>query len=442
MSSAGEGSGRERRRLAAEARLLRQDRRAFLRMATTAGAGLLLPACRRDESTAAAPTPGPSASPAPSAAAPQPAPAPALPAAPEMATFPEKRALILHTDRPPNLESPLRYLREDLTPNDAFFVRWHLADIPTSVDPATFRLKLGGHVERELSLSLDDLKKRFKPASVVAVNQCSGNSRSHFSPRVPGGQWGHGAVGNARWTGVRLKDLLDKAGVKPGAVEVTFDGLDRGVLPATPDFVKSLPFERAGDGEVMVAYEMNGEPLPMLNGFPLRLVVPGWFATYWVKALGEIAVLADSFHGYWMDKGYRVPKNAAMQESPGDLAKETVPITRMVVRSLLVRPEPGEQVPAGAPYEIEGVAFDGGSGIKRVEVSTDGGKTWADAALGPDLGKYSWRRFRHSWKPVHGPQTVMARATSNAGETQPDAPGWNRSGYARNLIEPVHVTVG
>ncbi|UQA57286.1 molybdopterin-dependent oxidoreductase [Polyangium aurulentum] len=417
----------------------RLGRRAFLGLAAGAGAGLLLPACRRDES-APRPSPSPSASQAHAAPAPQPT-APA-PAAPEMVAFPEKRELLLLTDRPPNLESPLAYFREDLTPNDAFFVRWHLADIPTSVDPATFRLKIGGHLESELSLSLDELKKGFTPVSVVAVCQCSGNSRKLSSPPVPGGQWGHGAVGNARWTGVRLKDLLKKAKVKPGAVEVSFDGLDRGVLPATPDFVKTLPFDRANDGEVLVAYEMNGEPLPMLNGFPLRLVVPGWFATYWVKALSEIAVLNESFHGFWMDKGYRVPKNAAMAETPGELAKETVPITRMVVRSLLVRPEPGETVPAGAPYEIEGVAFDAGSGIKRVEVSTDGGKTWGEAKLGADLGKYSWRRFRYAWKPSGGRYTVMTRATSNAGETQPATAGWNRSGYARNMIEPVDVTVG
>lgn len=417
-----------------------QDRRAFLRFWAGAGAGLLLPACRRDE-TSAGPNPHPLPSQAPSAAPSAAAPTIAPAAVTEMATFPEKRALILHTDRPPNLESPLAYLREDLTPNDAFFVRWHLADVPTRVDPETYRLKLGGHVEKELSLSLDELKKSFAPVTVVAVNQCSGNSRSRFEPRVPGGQWGNGAVGNARWTGVRLKDLLQKAKVKPGAVEVSFDGLDRGVLPATPDFIKTLPFARANDGEVLVAYEMNGEPLPMLNGFPLRLVVPGWFATYWVKALSEIAVLNESFHGYWMEKGYRVPKNAAMAEAPGELAKETVPITKMVVRSLLVRPEPGEKVSAGAPYEIEGVAFDGGAGIKRVEVSTDGGQTWSEAKLGPDLGKYSWRRFRLPWKPAGGQYKVMARATSGAGETQPDAPIWNRSGYARNSIESLDVTV-
>jgi DMSO/TMAO reductase YedYZ molybdopterin-dependent catalytic subunit len=223
----------------------------------------------------------------------------------DLVRFPEKTDLILLTDRPPQLETPLSYFHEDLTPNEAFFVRWHLANIPTKVSPDTFELSVSGHVDNELSLSLDDLHKQFEPVSVVAVNQCSGNSRKFFSPRVPGGQWGNGAMGNARWTGVRLSDLLKKAAVKAGAVEVSFAGLDRPPQPSVPSFVKSLAFDRANDGEVLVAYEMNGKPLPMLNGYPLRLVVPGWFATYWVKSLSEITVLKEKFHGFWMDKAYR-----------------------------------------------------------------------------------------------------------------------------------------
>ena len=235
-------------------------------------------------------------------------------AGPELLQLPEKVPLLMLTTRPPNFETPLRYFREDFTPNEAFYVRWHLAVVPTRVDAAAFRLTLAGHVERPLSLSLEDLRKSFEPVSVAAVNQCSGNSRSLYQPRMPGVQWGSGAMGNARWTGVRLKDLLAKAGVKAGAVDVSFNGLDAPVLPAakdfagTPDFVKSLSVDHAGDGEVMVAYEMNGNPLPMLNGFPLRLVVPGWYATYWVKALSEITVLDKPFDGFWMAKAYRVPK--------------------------------------------------------------------------------------------------------------------------------------
>jgi DMSO/TMAO reductase YedYZ molybdopterin-dependent catalytic subunit len=356
-----------------------------------------------------------------------------------MAKFPEKADMILLTDRPPQLETPLRYFRQDLTPNDAFFVRWHLGIVPTTIDPATFRLSLGGHVEQSLSLSVDELKKNFEPISYVAVAQCSGNSRSLYEPRVLGGQWGNGAVGNAKWTGVRLKDLLAKAKVKAGAVDVSFNGLDMGPMPTVPDFVKSLSFDHANDGEVMVAYAMNDEALPMLNGYPLRLIVPGWYATYWVKSLAEINVLPTKFKGFWMDKAYRVPNNPNAQESPTDLAKETVPISTMTVRSLIVLPEPNAKVKAGQPYELQGVAMDGGKGIAKVEVSTDGGKTWGEAKLDKDLGKYSWRRWRLAWTPQAGQHRVMARATNAAGETQTQQQ-WNRSGYARNVVESVDVT--
>lgn len=359
----------------------------------------------------------------------------------EMVKFPEKTDLILLTDRPPNLEMPAKYFREDLTPNEAFFVRWHLANIPTSVDPATFRLTVGGHVDKPLSLSLEELKKDFEAVSTVAVCQCSGNSRSLYEPRVNGGQWGNGAVGNAKWTGVRLSDLLKRAGVKAGAVDVSVRGLDRAPMPTTPDFVKSLAYEKANDPEVMVAYAMNDAELPMLNGYPLRLVVPGWYATYWIKALSEIMVLPQKFKGFWMDKGYRVPNNADCQESPTDLAKETVPISRMTVRSLFAAPEAGERVAAGKAYEVQGVAMDSGKGISKVEVSADGGKTWAEAKLDKDLGKYSWRRWRYAWTPAGaGRHRLMVRATNAAGEGQ-TAAQWNRSGYARNVVESVEVTV-
>ena len=358
----------------------------------------------------------------------------------ELARYPEKTDLILLTDRPPQLETPLKYFRSDLTANDAMFVRWHLSGIPTSVDMGTFRLNIKGHVQLPLSLSMEDLKK-LEPVSVVAVNQCSGNSRSFFQPRVPGGQWQNGAVGNARFTGVRLKDLLAQAGVKSGAVDVSFQGLDRPVLPATPAFIKSLEFEHANDGEVMVAYAMNNEPLPMLNGFPLALIVPGWFATYWVKALNDITVLNEKFHGFWMDKAYRVPNNPEYEESPQELAKDTVPISKLLLRSFFVKPEPDEQVAAASPSVIEGVALDDGTGIKEVEVSVDGGKTWANAELGDSLGKYSWRRWRMNWTPVAGRASLQVRATNNAGKTQPTTQNWNRSGYARNVVEVLEVTV-
>jgi sulfite dehydrogenase len=367
------------------------------------------------------------------------------PASQTMVKFPEKSELILLTDRPPNLEMPASGFVHDLTPNEGFFVRWHLAAVPTTIDLKQFRLAIKGHVESALNFSIDDLRKQFEPVSYVAVNQCSGNSRALFTPRVPGGQWGNGAVGNAKWIGVRLKDLLDKAKVKPGAVDVTFQGLDRPPLPTIANYVKSLPVAKASEADIILAYEMNGKEMPMLNGFPLRLIVPGWYGTYWVKALNEIEVTAKPFEGFWMAKTYRVTKNPDRLETPDNLAKDMEPISTLTVRSLFVKPEPGERIAldvAGGKYEVQGLAMDSGKGIKKVEVSVDKGKTWDQAKLDPDLGKYSWRRWRFNWQPQFGgPHMLMARATNEAGETQ-TIHQWNRSGYARNEIESVDVTVG
>ena len=363
------------------------------------------------------------------------------PDGPRMVRFPEKRELILQTDRAPQLETPLHYFRQDLTPNEAFFVRWHLAGIPTQVDTRSFQLQIDGHVRRPLSLSLDDLRRRFEPVSVIAIAQCSGNSRSLFAPRVSGAQWKHGAMGNALWTGVRLRDLLDYAGVRTGAIDVSFDGLDEPPLASIPDMVKSLAVDHAREADVMVAYEMNGEPLPMLNGFPLRLIVPGWYATYWIKALCRVTVLNRAFDGYWMAKAYRVPNNAEGTETPDHPAADTVPINRFTVRSIFVRPEPDEQVAVGRAYEVEGVAFDYGAGIRRVEVSLDNGARWTEASLDPELGKHSFRRWKYRWSPsAGGPHRLMVRATNNDGAGQLTH-HWNRGGYLRCVVEDVQVNV-
>ncbi|MCC7340555.1 MAG: molybdopterin-dependent oxidoreductase [Bryobacterales bacterium] len=356
-------------------------------------------------------------------------------------SFPDKDPLYLLTDRPPQLETPIRYFKEDLTPNRAFYVRWHLANLPKAVDLNEFRLRVGGHVANPMAFSVDDLRKKFEPVSYVALNQCSGNSRSFFEPHIPGGQWGHGAMGNARWTGVRLRDLLDAAKLKTGALDVTVQGLDTATMPGTPAYVKSLDVERARDGEVMVAYEMNGEPLPMLNGFPLRLVVPGWYATYWMKALSEIQVLPARFDGFWMKKAYLIPNDARGEESPDALAANRVPISKMAVHSIFVSPALGEELKRGASVPLEGLANDGGAGIRQVEVSTDGGQQWVQAKLDPSLGRYSWRRWKLDWTPATaGIHRLMVRATNEDGETQVEK-YWNRSGYMRQVIESLDVKV-
>ena len=233
-------------------------------------------------------------------------------------TFPGKRPLIGLTSRPPQLETPMAVFGEGLiTPNDAFFVRYHLSDLPLTIDPEAFRLEVKGHVARPLSLSLAELKA-LGSTEVVAVHQCSGNGRGFFEPRVAGGQAGNGLMGNARWQGVALSKVLEKAGVQAGAVQVSFNGLDGPVADGTPDFAKALDLDHARDGEVMLAWGMNGEDLPFLNGYPLRLVVPGYYGTYWVKHLNEITVLDKPLANFWMATAYRVIDNDCHCMVPGD----------------------------------------------------------------------------------------------------------------------------
>ena len=358
--------------------------------------------------------------------------------------YPEKTDLILLTSRPPQLETPMKYFDRAITPNDAFFVRYHVFPVPTSVDLATWRLRVHGRVDRPLELSMEDLQTKFAPARVVAVNQCSGNSRGRFAPRVLGGQWGDGAMGNAEWVGARMRDILAMAGVRQGGVQVTFDGLDKPAFPTVPDFVKSLDVARiAEDPDVIVAYRMNGRPLPMLNGFPARLVVPGWYATYWVKNLSEIEVIDHVFEKFWMKPGYRIPDTPCGCVEPGTAPARTVPITRMTVRSFIAAPASGARVGVGQPVAIRGIAFDSGFGIAEVQLSVDGGTTWRRAQLGPDLGRYSFREWSIKWQPDHpGTHRLMVRAVNTIGESQGSEPLWNPAGYLRNVIEYIEVQVG
>ncbi len=359
-----------------------------------------------------------------------------------MARFPEKTDLYLLTNRPPQLETPFSYFSELITPNEALFVRWHLSDIPTSVDLAQWRLTISGNTDKELQLSMDDLRTKFDMVNYTAVIQCSGNSRSLFDPRVPGGQWKNGAMGNVTWTGARLKDVLNAAGIKAGSVEVSFDGLDKGPLPSVPDFVKSLPVDKALEEDIMIAYEMNGRPLTMLNGFPARLIVPGWFATYWVKSLSAISVLPSKFDGFWMKSAYRIPDDPCACVPPGSAPKKTVPINRLDTRSFIVKPADGTMLRANRPVELMGIAFSGGYGIRSVTVSTDQGRTWSEADLGKDLGKYAWRQWTAPWHPKKpGKYTLMVRATNGIGESQPSDALWNPAGFMRNNIEKIEVMV-
>ena len=353
--------------------------------------------------------------------------------------YPQKRPMIGLTSRPPQLETPFSVFNDGvITPNDAFFVRYHLAGIPLQIDPAKHTIQIGGLVDKPLTLTMADLK-RMPSAEIVAVNQCSGNSRGFSEPRVGGGQLGNGAMGNARWRGVPLKAVLALAGLQNSAKQVVFNGLDTAVLEKTPDFVKALEIAHANDGEVMLAYQMNGQDLPLLNGFPVRLVVPGYYGTYWIKHLSHITVIDTVFDGFWMKSAYRIPDNDCAFVEPGTAPKVTVPIGRFNVRSFITSLADGGKVKAGA-QTLKGIAFDGGTGIERVDVSADDGRTWTPARLGTDLGKYSFREWTHRVQLEAGSHRLKVRAISEGGKSQLDTAPWNPSGYMRNVIETYNVT--
>jgi DMSO/TMAO reductase YedYZ molybdopterin-dependent catalytic subunit len=357
----------------------------------------------------------------------------------ELVAFPQKRPLILLTSRPPQLETPFAVFNESvITPNDAFFVRYHWSGIPTSIDPAAYRLHVGGNVNTPLELSLAELKQ-MGGAEIVAVNQCSGNSRGFSNPRVGGGQLGNGAMGNARWTGVPLKTVLERAGLKAGSVQVTFNGMDMPPVAGGPDFVKALDVDHALDGEVMLAWQMNGADLPVLNGYPVRLIVPGYYGTYWVKHLNDIAVTDKPFDGFWMSTAYRIPDNACACIAPGTTPTKTTPIKRFDVRSFITSLADGAQVKAGRDFVVKGIAFDGGYGITEVALSADGGRTWREAQLGQDLGKYSFREWTAKMRLPKGQHELKVRAVNRVGQSQPMTPLWNPPGYMRNVVETTRV---
>ncbi|WP_310474908.1 molybdopterin-dependent oxidoreductase [Sandarakinorhabdus sp.] len=360
---------------------------------------------------------------------------------PSTRAFPQKGEMILQRSSPPLLETPISVFDvHDFTPNDHFFVRWHYP-FPTEIDPAKHRLRVGGHVGKPLSLSLADLAKLPRVA-IAAVNQCAGNGRGLFAPRMAGAQWGNGAMGNALWEGVRLKDVLALAGVKAGAVAVRCGGLDAPVVETAPDYEKSLPLDHALSDDVLIAWGMNGTALPLLNGFPLRLVVPGWYSTYWVKMLDSITVLDTADAGFWMAKAYLQPANALADIAPGGPAGPRAPVSVMRPRAIITNIADGAKLPPRSFTPVQGVALGGDHGVNTVELSADGGRNWVPAQLGPDHGRYSFRRFRGALALGPGKQIILARATNAAGVSQPLNQNWNPSGYNRAGVDPVRVEIG
>jgi DMSO/TMAO reductase YedYZ molybdopterin-dependent catalytic subunit len=362
---------------------------------------------------------------------------------------PGKVPLILLTDRPVQLETQRHYFQTAFTPNEAFYVRWHLDSIPNAVDLKKWKLRIEGKVAKPQAWSLSELMQKFKPVSLAAVNQCSGNSRSRLQPRVPGGQWGNGAMGNAVWTGVRLRELLEVAGVSSGAVQVQFQGLETGQGPkglGSNAFLKSLDITHPVLDECLVAYLMNNDPLPMLNGFPVRLVVPGFFAVYWMKCLTWIRILDAPDDNFWMKTGYRVPDTPRGNTTPEEIKAgkvKTIPIERMPVRSFLISPDGSSKIPAGMSVTLRGIAFSGFGRVSSVEISDDGGKTWRSAKLGEDHGTYSFRTWEAPWTAESpGKHTLAVRATDEKGNTQTDESVWNPGGYLWNRIERQEIVVG
>jgi DMSO/TMAO reductase YedYZ molybdopterin-dependent catalytic subunit len=401
------------------------SRRHLLQSAGAAGAAALLPSIARAQSAATMLTPGVPSDIASYAV---------------MGKLPGKQPLIQLADRPPNYEAPLEYFRTPITPNDKFFVRYHLADIP-DVKVETYKIKIDGDgATNSFELTLDDLKK-MPAVEIAAVNQCSGNRRGLSTPHVPGVEWGYGAMGCAKWKGVKLKDVLAKAGIKKECIEIGLNGADGPVFDKTPDFIKSIPLWRAMDESTLIAYEMNGEPLPHFNGFPARLVVPGWTGTYWTKHLIHLDARTTPQGGFWMKPAYRIP----VGEFPVRdrfLTQEdatSTPITEIVVNSLITSHRDGAKVKAGK-VTVSGIAWDGGYGIRTVEVSTDGGKTWASAKLGEDFGKFAFRPWSFDVTARRGKTTVMANAINVIGQTQVSKLLFNGAGYHNNVMQSITLS--
>ncbi|BAF72427.1 molybdopterin-dependent oxidoreductase [Sulfurovum sp. NBC37-1] len=358
--------------------------------------------------------------------------------------LPQKRPLITYSDRPPLLETPREVFANAITPNDLFFVRWHMPMIPTYINPHYFSISIDGEVKKPTKVSLKSLKTEFEAVEITSVLQCGGNSRSAFHPTPGGIQWGPGAMGCAKWKGARLKDVLAKAGLKPNAAWIKFNGLEKPVYSKTDRFVRALELSKIHD-DIIIAYEMNGEELPYLNGFPVRLILPGFYSDSWIKMLSNITVTDTKPPLHFMDHAYRIPDNNCECETPDHLAEKTKPIEEMNVNALIGYPVNGTKVRKDAELIVRGVAFDGGHGIARVEISTDGGTGWQAASLDDGKqGKYAYRTFTYRLTPDRtGSLSIMARATNTKGETQPFAHEvkWNRGGYKYNGIDEVAVEV-
>jgi DMSO/TMAO reductase YedYZ molybdopterin-dependent catalytic subunit len=348
-----------------------------------------------------------------------------------------KEKLIVRSVRPPDYEAPVALLDSWITPYESFYVRSHLPP-PAPIDASSWKLQVDGEVSAPASLSLDDLR-RMPSTTMTATLECAGNGRGFYQPAVAGVQWGRGAVGTARWTGVRMADVLKRAGIRSTGRFVVMDGADR-PLGTMPDFVRQLPLEKALHADTLIAYEMNGAPIPALHGFPLRAIVPGWEGAYWMKWLSSLRVVDREFDGFWVSTAYRYPTRKVAPGAAVD-PKDMAPLTGLAVKSLITQPLEGATHAPGR-LEVGGFAWAGEFDIAAVDVSTDGGATWAPARLTGETARYTWRRFAYSFDAAK-PESylIMSRARDSSGRVQPMSPPWNPSGYLWNAPDAVRIEV-
>jgi DMSO/TMAO reductase YedYZ molybdopterin-dependent catalytic subunit len=346
--------------------------------------------------------------------------------------------LIVRAHEPRNLEFPVSELRDPIIPNEHFFVRSHFA-VP-QVDVRTWRLKVEGAVAAPFELSYEELTK-LPSRTLTATLECAGNGRVHLAPPVPGLQWGQGAVGNAEWAGVPLAAILEKAGLQNAAVEVILEGADTGQVNSDPKspgpihFARSLPIEKAKKDEVLLAYKMNGETLPASHGYPLRAVVGGWYGVASVKWLSRIVVSDRPYRGFWQTLDYSYFERK-------DGLPTLQPVTAVQPKAIFARPGLNEIIPVDKPYRLFGAAWAGERPVDKVEVSVDGGKTWAGAKLLGEARPVQWVLWEYVWdRPARGNASVVARATDDQGHTQPSTRDPDRRTYMINHLVPVPVTV-
>ena len=347
--------------------------------------------------------------------------------------------MIVRSTRPEDLEMPLSGFSDYITPVEHFFVRTHVY-VP-SVNINDWRLRVDGEVETGLTLTIDELRK-MSPVELIAVTECAGNGRGLYEPTVPGLQWVSGSVGNGRWRGVRLADVLKRAGVKPSAIAVLFDGADE-PLGAMQDFRRSITVKKALDPNTLLAYEMNGQALPVKHGFPLRVVAPGWASDSWVKWLTSITVLDKEWDGFWMKNADRKPDHPV---APGTALTpdQMAPVTSLQVKSVITSPVDGAVAPPGTPITVTGAAWSGDTGpVTEVQVSVDNGRTWNSASLYRDQQtQFGWRQWEYRWNPAREAYyTVISRARDASGAVQPLAQEWNPSGYGWNVVSHVGIDV-